>query len=108
MYIYPNLTRIFANSTVTVNGSKYNTGLPQVSASSNELTTILNIVIGILAAISVLFIVIGGLRYVLSDGDPQDASKAKNTIIYAVVGLIISIAAEAIVAFALNNINSNT
>ena len=83
-------------------------GIPQVAASHSELTTILNIAIGIIAAISVLFIMIGGLRYILSDGDPQKASKAKNTIIYAVVGLLIAISAEAIVAFALNNVNSNT
>lgn len=89
--------------------SEYNDGgIPHVAAGHSELTNILNIAIGIIAAVSVLFIMIGGLRYILSDGDPQKASRAKNTIIYAVVGLLVAISAEAIVAFALNNINSNT
>lgn len=88
--------------------SGYNTNLPKIGATHSQLTTIINIVISIAAAIAVLFIVIGGLRYVVSSGDPQKTSRAKDTIIYAVVGLLVCIIAEAIVAFALNSINSNT
>lgn len=76
-------------------------GLPEVAVNNGVLNTVLNVVIGIVAAISVLFVAIGGLRYILSEGDPQAASKARSTIIYAAVGLIISIGAEAIVAFTL-------
>lgn len=79
----------------------YNDGLPHVAANQGVLNTILNVVIGIVAAISVLFVVIGGLRFILSEGDPQAASKARGTIIYAAVGLLIAIAAEAIVALVL-------
>ncbi len=81
----------------------FNDGLPHVNASDNELKTILNIVIGIVTAISILFVVIGGLRYVLSAGDSEAASKARSTIIYAAVGLIIAITAEGIVTFVLSN-----
>jgi hypothetical protein len=65
----------------------YNDNLPRVAATNSQLKTILNIVIGIIAALSVLFIVIGGMRYVLSAGDPQAAGKAKNTIIYDMIGI---------------------
>jgi hypothetical protein len=81
----------------------YNDGLPRATADSSSLHKILNIVIGIVAAISVLFVVVGGLRFVLSAGDPQAASRARSTVIYAVVGLVVAVAAEAIVAFVLSN-----
>jgi len=80
------------------------TNLPQVNADGSTLNTILQIIIGIVAALSVLFIVIGGLRFVLSDGDPQGASKARSTVVYALVGLVIAISAEAIVAFAIKEL----
>ncbi len=82
--------------------------LPKVGATTPKLSSILNIVIGIIAAISILFIAIGALRYILSDGDPQKASRGKETVIYAVVGLLISITAEALVALVLNNLNGST
>lgn len=97
---------IILSKTLAIQG--YNDGLPRAHATNGELSSILQVVIGIIAAISVLFVVIGGLRYVLSDGDPQKATRARETIIYALVGLLIAITAEALVAFALNNINQNT
>lgn len=81
----------------------YNDGLPHVQANGSVLNFILQMVIGITAALSVLFVVIGGMRYVFSDGDPESVGKAKSTIIYAVVGLALSVVAEAIVSFVLNN-----
>lgn len=83
------------------NGSCQKTGLPVVSGGSGELQLILQVAFAILGAVAVLFVVIGGLRYAISDGDPEDMSKAKNTIIYAIVGLVIVLFAEAIVTFAL-------
>ena len=89
---------------VNIQGQDYNLGLPTPATDNGSaLQTILSLVIGIVAAISVLFVVIGGLRYVFSDGDPQDASRAKSTIIYALIGLIVAVLAEAIVAFVLSN-----
>jgi hypothetical protein len=72
-----------------LNGDVCNTGLPQVNAGSSELQTILQIVFGIMAAVAVLFVVIGGFRFVLSEGNPESTSKARNTIIYSLVGLAI-------------------
>jgi hypothetical protein len=90
-----------SDTAVKLGGSSYSTNLPNVSASSNQLNSILNIVFSIIGALSVLFVVIGGLRYVLSDGDPKKTSEAKQTIIYAVIGLVIAALAEIIVAFVL-------
>ena len=80
------------------------TGLPIVNASSNELQQILQLAIGVIAAVAVLFVVVGGLRFVMSEGDPQATTKARNTMIYALVGLIIAITAEGLVTFVLGRL----
>lgn len=52
-------------------------------------------------AISVIMIIVGGLKYIMSSGDPANTTSARNTILYAIIGLIIAIAAQAIVLFVL-------
>jgi hypothetical protein len=66
--------------------------------------SVLNIVSYVVGAISVLMILIGGLRYVLSNGDANAISAAKNTILYALVGLIIAFIARGLVFFVINRI----
>lgn len=78
--------------------------LPQVSASSGKLQSILSIVFATTGAIALLIITIAGFKYVVSRGDPGAVAGAKNAIIYAVVGLIISITAFAIVTFVVNGL----
>ncbi len=80
--------------------------LPQVDTSNNGTTIpdILNVAFGIAGALAFLMIVISGLRYVLAAGDPEKISKAKNGIIYSLVGLLIAISAEAIVSFVVNRL----
>ena len=80
------------------------TGLPVVDAGGDQLQQILQIVFGIAGALAVLFIVIGGLRLVLSQGSPQDTAKGRSTIIYALVGLLVAITGEAIVSFVLQKL----
>lgn len=58
-----------------------------------------NVMLFIVGAISVIMIIIGGLRYVLSGGDSANVSAAKNTILYAIVGIIVSLLAYAAVSF---------
>lgn len=73
--------------------------LPDLGTGQNSfITNALTIAIRIIAAISLLFIVIGGFRYIVSQGDPQGVSKAKGTIVYALIGLAVAILAQVIVA----------
>lgn len=67
-------------------------------------TNILNTLTFVTGAISALMIVIGGLRYTISGGDQGSISSAKNTILYAVVGLILSLMSYAIVNFVLTRV----
>jgi hypothetical protein len=77
---------------------------PLPKASNGFIPNVLSVVIGVLAAVCLLFIVIGGFRYILSQGDPQGVSKAKGTILYALIGLAIVIIAQAIVTFVIKGI----
>jgi hypothetical protein len=74
-------------------------GLPQSGANNATITTILGVVFAMTASIAVLIIVIAGLRYIIARGDPKAVAQARNTITYAVVGLLISMAAFSIVTF---------
>jgi hypothetical protein len=58
----------------------------------------------IIGAVSVLMIIIGGIRYVTSNGEQNQITGAKNTIIYSLVGLVVAMLAYSIVHFVLTNI----
>jgi len=59
--------------------------------------TLVNVLLYILGAISVIIIIIGGFLYVLSGGNSASVTKAKNAITYAIIGLIVAFLAYAIV-----------
>jgi cytochrome bd-type quinol oxidase subunit 2 len=67
------------------------------------LKKIINIFSVIVGVIAVIMIIIGGLKYITSGGESSNVSGAKNTIIYAIVGLIIVALAQFIVHFVLSN-----
>jgi len=78
--------------------------LPKTPATDTTVKTLLTIVDSVVGALSLLFITIGGFRYVISQGDPQATGKAKNTILYAVIGLLVAITAQAIVTFVIGRV----
>lgn len=78
--------------------------LPQVQASGPTLQHMLQIAFGVAGALALLFIVISGFRYIVSAGNPEALSKAKNGLVYAIVGLIVVILAEVIVTFVIGEI----
>jgi hypothetical protein len=67
------------------------------------LKDIVNILLFIIGTISVIMIIVGGLRYVLSGGDQNSVKAGKDTILYAVIGLVVAIMAYAIVNFVLGS-----
>lgn len=81
--------------------------LPQDStADQSFIQAGLDIIFTILGAVAVMMMVIGGIKYAGSQGDPSGVSKAKATMIYAVIGLIIAILAVVIVDFVFGRITS--
>lgn len=80
------------------------THLPAIGATSGNLKVILQIVFGIISAVTVIFIIISAIRYQVSLGDPQATAKLRNTVIFAAVGLVIALSAEAIVTLTLSKL----
>lgn len=72
------------------------TGQSSVESTIKKVVDVLSFVVGVA---SVIMIIIGGLRYVLSNGDSGNITSAKNTIIYSLVGLVIVALAQIIVNF---------
>ena len=72
------------------------------SSVSDIAATISNIMLFILGAVAVIMIIVGGIRYATSNGDQSAVKGAKDTILYAVVGLIVALVAYAIVNFVIN------
>ena len=66
---------------------------------SRAIKNVINVLLFILGAIAVIMIVIGGIKYTISNGDASNIKSAKDTILYAVIGLIIALMAYAIVNF---------
>jgi hypothetical protein len=79
-------------------------GLPRPAADRAHLQTALNIFFGIMGSISFIVLIIAGMRYVTSNGDPGTMSKTKNTIIYASIGMAVSMSAFAIVSFVISKV----
>jgi hypothetical protein len=85
--------------------SNLTNGLNAVGGNENKtslednIKTIVNIMLFLLGSIAVIMIIIGGIRYATSNGDSSQIKGAKDTILYAVIGLIVAILAYAIVSF---------
>ena len=73
--------------------------LPKTPTDPTTITNLMAITFGIVGALALLMITISGLRYITSAGDPEKTARAKNGIVYSLVGLVVAISAEAIVAF---------
>jgi len=85
-----------------------NEGLDDITGSSigsgdlkEAITTIIQYVLGFVGLIAVVVIVIAGVRFIISSGEEGEKEKAKKMIIYALIGLVIILLAEAIVNFVL-------
>jgi hypothetical protein len=74
----------------------------ELFGSGSIFTTIVNILLFIVGALSVIMLIIGGLRYVISGGNSSAVTAAKNTILYAIVGLIVSLLAFAAINFVID------
>ncbi len=69
---------------------------------------VINTILVVLGMVAVIMIVIGGIRYTTSNGDSSSVKAAKDTILYAVVGLIVAILSYAIVNFVLGRFSGGT
>ncbi len=103
------------NPPVAGNGTldKVKSGFDKVNSKVNANTdlegsigTILMIVYSLIGIVAVVMIILGGVSYATSQGDPGKIKKGKDTILYGIIGLIIVLLAFAITQFVLNQLGS--
>ena len=86
--------------------------VPDVGAGNADIrSTVLNIikkVLTFMALVAVVFIVIAGIRLVISQGEEAEKDKAKKTIFFVIIGLIVILLAQAIVDFIATQIATST
>ena len=78
--------------------------IPQVVPDGNTVKTVLQIVFGIFGAIALVMITLGGFKFTISRGDPNAVKSARETIIYALIGLFVAMSAFAIVTYVVGRI----
>lgn len=70
----------------------------------NMIKTIVSVVLSVVGIVAVIMIILGGIGFVTSQGDAAKVTKARNTLLYGVVGLVIALLAFAIVNFVLSSV----
>lgn len=80
-------------------------GVPgELFGDGSIFTTIVNVLLFIIGAVSVVMLIWGGIRYTTSAGNSAAVTSAKNTIMYAIIGLVIAFLAFAVVNWVLGAI----
>ena len=68
----------------------------------NTVKNITNLRLWALGVVSVIMLVVGGFKYVTSNGDSNSIQSAKNTILYAVIGLVVAILGQVIITYVIS------
>lgn len=89
-------------------GAKCAKSADQKSNFGTVIRDITNVLLFIIGAVAVIMIILGGIRYTTSNGDSNQVTAAKNTILYGVIGVIIALLAYAIVSFVIGSFSSPT
>ena len=87
-------------------GACTSSGTDATETISNIIHTIVNLLSVIVGFAAVLMIIVGGFRYITSGGNDASDTSAKNTILYAIIGLVVVALAQLIVRFTLNKLTT--
>lgn len=74
---------------------------------NNLIHTVINLLSIVVGVVAVIMIIVGGLRYITSGGSDTSVTGAKNTILYAIIGLIIVALAQIMVRFVLSKVTQS-
>lgn len=89
------------NSTCQSGGITDKQAKDKINSIIHSIINIFSLIVGF---VSVIMIIIGGLKYITSGGDSSNITGAKNTIIYAIIGLVIVALSQFIVRFVLTRV----
>ncbi|QQR52861.1 hypothetical protein IPG36_01940 [bacterium] len=80
-------------------------GLPNdVGTIGDGLSNVILLLMGLIGGLALIALIYGGVQFTLSAGDPGQTKQAKNTILYAVVGIVLAASAYMLVWFITHNI----
>lgn len=79
----------------------------ELDGDSGIFKTVVNILLFVIGLISVIMLIWGGIRYTTSGGNANSVTAAKNTIMYAIIGLVIAIFAYAIVNWVVGELGTS-
>ena len=79
-------------------------GVNNGESLEQDVGSVINIIIYMIGIVAVIIIIIGGLTYITSQGDPDKIRKGKNTVLYGIIGLVIVVLAFAIVKFVVGSL----
>jgi cellulose synthase/poly-beta-1,6-N-acetylglucosamine synthase-like glycosyltransferase len=75
-------------------------GLPTSTGSITDIIlNVIKLLLALIGALSVIFIIIGGIQMVSAAGNPKNFARGRETLLYAVVGIIVALGAYGIVSF---------
>lgn len=84
--------------------SKSDVNIPQIDITHDLVQSGFNSLLGLAGAVAVVFIVLGGIKYSSSQGDPNTTRQGKEMIIYSLVGLVVVMLSFAIIQLAMNEV----
>jgi hypothetical protein len=82
-------------------------GTEATTSINNIVHTIVNLLSAVVGIVAVIMIIVGGFRYITSGGNDTSVTAAKNTILYAVIGLVVVALAQLLVRFTLSKLTSS-
>jgi len=88
-----------ASALTALDGATAASDSQQPTSLPDQFKNIVNIALYIIGAVSVLMLIYGGIRYTVSGGDTAAVTAAKNTILYAIIGIVVALLAFAVVNF---------
>ena len=75
-----------------------------ISGKDGVIMNVVNILSFVIGVSSVIMVMIGGLKYITSNGDSNSIAAAKNTILYAIVGVLVFLVSQAIIIFVIGSL----
>lgn len=97
-----------SNLQFTENPGQCNVAGTDATSKINDIVhTIVNLLSAVVGIVAVIMIIVGGFRYITSGGNDTSVTAAKNTILYAIIGLVVVALAQIIVRFTLSKLTNS-
>ncbi len=99
-FAFPTWYKYLEGQTITSNGAaECAPKITKIGDAWLVLAAVIEIMLRVGALIAIAFVIYGGISFITSEGQPDKASKARSTVINAVIGLALSISASAVISF---------